>query len=89
MASALSEGNPSVIVPSTLVPLATIGFMNCLPEADFPKGAVQLMLRSLAAVEPILTGEKTDQITVALREIMTAEMVSISMGIKTMSEEGP
>jgi len=87
MASALSEGNPSVIVPSTLVPLATIGFMNCLLEADFPKGAVQLVLGSLAAVEPILTGEKTDQITVALREIMTAEMVPISMEIETMSEE--
>jgi acyl-CoA reductase-like NAD-dependent aldehyde dehydrogenase len=87
VAHALAQGNPSIVVPSPLAPLATIAFMNCLLEADFPKGAVQLVLGSPAAIEPILTGEKTERIAVSLPEIMTAEMVPISMEIETMSEE--
>lgn len=40
VAASLAAGRASMIVPSPLAPLTTIALMNCLLEADLPKGVV-------------------------------------------------
>lgn len=44
VADALSRGRASIVVPSTSAPLSTIAFLNCLLEADLPKGIVTALL---------------------------------------------
>ena len=40
IATSLAAGHGTVIVPSILAPLTTVALMNCLLEADLPKGVV-------------------------------------------------
>jgi len=40
----LEHGRPCIIVASPLAPLTSIAFMNCILEADLPKGVVHMLL---------------------------------------------
>ena len=44
VADSLSHGRASIVVPSTSAPLSTIALLNCLLEADLPKGIVTALL---------------------------------------------
>lgn len=50
---ALEQGRPSIIVASPLAPLTSIAFMNCLLEADLPKGVVHLVVGTPAVIESL------------------------------------
>lgn len=52
--TALEQGRPSIIVASPLAPLTSIAFMNCLLEADLPKGVVHMVLGTPAVIESML-----------------------------------
>lgn len=51
---ALEQGRPSIIVASPLAPLTSIAFMNCLLEADLPKGVVHMVLGTPTVIESLL-----------------------------------
>ena len=44
VADSLGRGRASVVVPTAIAPLSTIALMNCLLEADLPKGVVSAVL---------------------------------------------
>jgi len=63
VADSLGCGRVSVIVPATIAPLSTIALMNCLLEADLPKGVVSAVLGTpdvLTAIRNDASGVTTD-----------------------------
>lgn len=49
----LEHGRPCIIVASPLAPLTSIAFMNCLLEADLPKGVVHMLLGAPEVIDSL------------------------------------
>lgn len=57
VAASLAAGRATVIVPSPLASLTTIALMNCLLEADLPKGVVSAVLGTPDVLSTIRSSE--------------------------------
>lgn len=63
IAASLAAGRASLIVPSPLAPLTTIALMNCLLEADLPKGVVSAVYGTSDVLDAIRANDLLSTLT--------------------------
>ena len=84
---ALAQGRPSIIIASPLAPLTTIAFMNCLLEADLPKGAVHMIIGSESVINFTLANMSPELIDNSAPGGSSSGPIPIFVGADGIAEE--